>query len=112
MKKEIKLSDLKQHDSMYFIGDLDPYRDGDGWVFEDEALEVINHYNYTVWKQNISINAIVKTLRENEVDGETMQFILQEVGMEWQMLRQLILEAPMEQVEYLVEEKKDLKLNM
>ena len=108
MKNEIKLSDLKQHDSMYFIGDLDPYCDGDGWVFEDEALEVINHYNYT----NISINAIIKTLRENEVDGETMHFILQEVGMEWQMLRQLILETPMEQVEYLVEEKKDLKLNM
>lgn len=112
MKKEIQLSDLKQHNSMYFIGELDPYRDGDGWVFEDEALEVIHHYNYTVWKQNISINAIVKTLRENEVDGETMQFILKEVGMEWQMLRQLILEAPMEQVEYLIEEKKELKLNM
>ena len=41
-----------------------------------------------------------------------MQLILKEVGMEWQMLRQLILEAPMEQVEYLVEEKKSLKLNM
>jgi hypothetical protein len=37
-----------------------------------------------------------------------MQYILQQVGMEWQMLRQLMLTAPMEQVEYLMEEKKDL----
>jgi len=42
------------------------------------------------------------------IDGETMQYILREIGMEWQMLRQLILSAPMEQVEYLIEEKKEL----
>ena len=107
MKNEIKLSDLTQHDSMYYIGGLDPYRDGDGWVFEDEAVAFVKE-----WNEQQAINLIINTIRENEVDGETMQFILQEVGMEWQMLRQLILKAPMEQVEYLVEEKKDLKLNM
>ena len=42
------------------------------------------------------------------VDGETMELILKEIGMEWQMLRQLMLSAPMEQVEYLMEEKKEL----
>ena len=42
------------------------------------------------------------------VDGETMQYILGQVGMEWQMLRQLMLTMPMEQVKYLLEEKKDL----
>ena len=31
--------------------------------------------------------------------------------MEWQMLRQLMLSAPMEQVEYLMKEKKDLGIN-
>jgi hypothetical protein len=41
------------------------------------------------------------------VDGETMQYILEKVGMDWQMLRQLILTMPLEQVEYLVEERKD-----
>ena len=107
MKNEIKLSDLKQHDSMYFIGDLDPYRDGDGWVFEDEAVAFVKE-----WNEQQAINLIINTIRENEFDGETMEHILRETGMEWQMLRQLILEAPMEQVEYLVEEKKDLKLNM
>ena len=47
-------------------------------------------------------------LKDNEVDGETMQHILKETGMEWQMLRQLIMTLPLEQVEYLVEERKDL----
>ena len=42
------------------------------------------------------------------VDGETMQYILEKVGMDWQMLRQLILTMPLEQVEYLIEERKDL----
>ena len=49
-------------------------------------------------------------LKDNEVDGETMQHILKETGMEWQMLRQLIMTLPLEQVEYLIEERKDLKL--
>jgi hypothetical protein len=39
-----------------------------------------------------------------------MQHILQKVGMEWQMLRQLMLTMPIEQVEYLIEERKDLGL--
>ena len=51
-------------------------------------------------------NAAIEMLQG--VDGETMQYILREIGMEWQMLRQLMLSAPMEQVEYLIEEKKDL----
>jgi hypothetical protein len=41
----LKLSDLKQWDNMYFIGDLDPYRDGDGWVSEDEAIAFIKEWN-------------------------------------------------------------------
>jgi len=47
-------------------------------------------------------------LKDDEVDGETMQHILKETGMEWQMLRQLIMTLPLEQVEYLIEERKDL----
>ena len=42
------------------------------------------------------------------VNEETMQYILEKIGMDWQMLRQLILTMPLEQVEYLVEERKDL----
>jgi len=51
---------------------------------------------------------IIQELNEMEVDGETMQYILEKTGMEWQMLRQLIMTLPIEQVEYLIEERKDL----
>jgi len=53
---------------------------------------------------------IIQELNKIEVDGETMQYILQKTGMEWQMLRQLMLTMPLEQVEYLIEERKDLGL--
>ena len=51
-------------------------------------------------------NAAIEMLQG--VDGETMGYILKEIGMGEQMLRQLMLSAPMEQVEYLMEEKKEL----
>ena len=51
---------------------------------------------------------IVQELKKIEVDGETMQYILEKTGMEWQMLRQLIMTLPIEQTEYLLEERKDL----
>ena len=53
---------------------------------------------------------MVQELMKMDVDGETMQYIIQQVGMEWQMLRQLMLTMPMEQVQYLIEERKDLGL--
>ena len=54
------------------------------------------------------VETITDLLIDIDVDGETMQHILQKVGMEWQMLRQLMLTMPIEQVEYLIEERKDL----
>lgn len=56
------------------------------------------------------VQTVIDILNEIEVDGETMQHILKETGMEWQMLRQLMLTMPIEQVEYLIEERKDLNL--
>lgn len=56
----------------------------------------------------MNIQDVIKWFQANEIDGETMENILREIGMEWQMLRQLMLKAPMEQVEYLIEERKDL----
>ena len=58
--------------------------------------------------QEIKTQSVIQQLKHMEVDGETMQYILKEVGMEWQMLRQLMLTAPIEQVEYILEERKDL----
>jgi hypothetical protein len=56
------------------------------------------------------VETITDLLIDIDVDGETMQCILQKLGMDWQMLRQLMLTMPIEQVEYLLEERKDLGL--
>jgi len=59
--------------------------------------------------QEKEINEVISILRdEMDLDDEIMQRILKEVGMEWQMLRQLILTMPIEQVNYLMEEREDL----
>jgi hypothetical protein len=57
-----------------------------------------------------TVESVIATLKHINVDGETMEYILEQVGMDWQMLRQLVLTSPLEQVEYLVEEKKDLAI--
>ena len=56
----------------------------------------------------IKTQSVIQQLKTMDVDGETMQYILKQVGMEWQMLRQLMMTMPIEQVEYLMEERKDL----
>ena len=43
---------------------------------------------------------IVAMLRHMDVDGETMQYIIKSVGMEDQMLRQLMMTQPINDVEY------------
>jgi hypothetical protein len=63
-----------------------------------------------ITKDHHLVQTIINQLNDIDVDGETMQHILQKVGMEWQMLRQLMLTMPIEQVEYLIEERKDLNL--
>ena len=59
--------------------------------------------------QEKEINEVISILRdEMDLDDEIMQRILKEVGMEWKMLRQLMLTMPIEQVKYLMEEREDL----
>ena len=62
----------------------------------------------------VEIKSIIQDLNlMNEgvgVDGETMQYILQQVGMEWQMLRQLMLTMPLQQVQYLLQEREELQI--
>jgi hypothetical protein len=45
-------------------------------------------------------------LNHIEVDGETMEYILEQVGMTDQMLRQLIMNNPESETKDLLEEKK------
>ena len=64
----------------------------------------------TVLKENFAtIYDIILELKSVEVDGETMEYIIKEVGMEYQMLRQLMLTLPIEEIENLIEERKELK---
>ncbi len=53
-----------------------------------------------------NVKEIIESLRD--VDGETMQHILEEVGMGDQMLRQLIMSAQPYQVDDILEEKRIL----
>ena len=41
-----------------------------------------------------NVNRVVNILREIDVDGETMQYIIKKVGMEEQMLKQLVMSNP------------------
>ena len=66
-------------------------------IYETALME--NSLNRTYVKD------IINKLRTIEVDGETMQYILNKVGMEQQMLRQLVMSASMDDVFCLVEEK-------
>ena len=56
----------------------------------------------------VIVDTVIDLLIDIDCDGETMEFILHKVGMEYQMLRQLILSMPLGQVEYLLEERKGL----
>lgn len=50
------------------------------------------------------VNDIINKLQTIDVDGETMQYILDKVGMSDQMLRQLIFLTPKDQLEDLMDE--------
>lgn len=43
-RKTITLRDLKSYDGMYYVGFLVDI-DGDGWVSEEEAIEILNQIN-------------------------------------------------------------------
>jgi len=60
------------------------------------------------------INQVIDVLNNltwsgNRVDGETIQYILNKVGMEDQMLRQLIMSQPIEEVRYIIDEREELE---
>jgi hypothetical protein len=51
------------------------------------------------------VEEIISMLKHIDVDGETMQYILEKVGMEEQMLRQLVMSSPYTCTSDLLEEK-------
>ena len=55
--------------------------------------------------QQSSADHIIEHLIAIDVDGETMQYIIEKVGMNDQMLRQLIMSNPESDIKDLLEEK-------
>jgi len=51
------------------------------------------------------VEEIISMLKHMDVDGETMQHIIEKVGMEEQMLRQLVMSSPYTDTSDLLEEK-------
>jgi hypothetical protein len=58
--------------------------------------------------EETKINHIISVLKDIDVDGYTMQYILEQVGMEEQMLRQLVMNADNVYLRDLIKEKAEL----
>ena len=56
------------------------------------------------------VETIIDMLSHIDVDGETMEYIINQVGMEQQMLRQLIMSSPIEWSVRLLNEKVNLPM--
>jgi len=51
------------------------------------------------------VNKAIEDLKRIDIDGETMQHIIEKLGMDDQMLRQLVMAKPKSQTEKLLNEK-------
>lgn len=60
----------------------------------------------------IKIKSIIQQLKSIDVDGETMQYILNEVGMNVQMLRQLMMTEPLSEVQWMMKERLSFEEDM
>lgn len=72
-------------------------------IFE-ETPEVESNSIEAFDKQKI-VNEIIDKLNQLEVDGETLEYIIDQVGMKDQILRQLVMNSPKSKIDDLVEEK-------
>ena len=70
-----------------------------------------NKYNMTQLSQLHPgmVEEVISMLRHMEIDGETMQHIIESVGLEDQMTRQLVMISDSKYLNDLIEEKNTLK---
>jgi len=57
-----------------------------------------------------TVETIIDMLNHMDVDGETMQYILKETGMEYQMLGQLMKTCDIEDVEYFMRQREHIDI--
>jgi len=51
------------------------------------------------------VNEAIENFKRVDIDGETMQYIIEKLGMDDQILRQLVMTKPKSQTEELLNEK-------
>ena len=51
------------------------------------------------------VNEAIENFKRIDIDGETMQYIIEKLGMDDQILRQLVMTKPKNQTEELLNEK-------
>ena len=89
--------DEKGNFKSYFVNREDiTAQMAEGSYIKERINQVIDVLNNLTWS-------------ENRVDGETMQYILNKIGMEDQMLRQLMMSQPIEEVRYIIDEREELE---
>lgn len=83
-------------------------------VFNEELLQEILKYEGAILdtNQREAVTEIIHKLKQIDVDGETLQYIITRVGMEDQMLRQLVMTLPLQQTLELVQERVELLTNL
>ena len=52
-----------------------------------------------------AVNRAIEDFKRIDIDGETMQYIIEKLGMDNQILRQLVMTKPKSQTEELLNEK-------
>ena len=73
-----------------------------------EVIENVSRETFEVVEDKILVNDIIAKLKFIDIDGETMQYIIEQVGMNDQMLRQLIMSNPYTDTTDILEEKRIL----
>jgi hypothetical protein len=62
--------------------------------------------------QNPKVQSTIETLKSIDIDGETMQFIIEELSMQNQMIKQLIRTYPITATQELIYYKQEFPFNL
>jgi hypothetical protein len=76
----------------------------DGYYQGYQVLHETEQMSYYVDRE--VVKKVIELLKSINIDGETMQYIIEKVGMSNQIMRQLMLTEDFEEVEYVWEELK------
>ena len=70
----------------------------------DELLEEV-----FIFEENNIEQLVIETILQHNLDGETIESILRETGMETQIFRQLMIKATLDEISELIAEKMEIE---